>query len=247
MKKLLIILFLLATVIVLSCNNTFLKPAEEISDLEYTKYYINLDYSPQGGSQFDCQDILYSVENSGGDMLCIRGIVNSDSINSIANCLEKNKLLVYLDLRYSTYYEPISNKAWYTYFRDKTNITAIYFPSDTREIYWYAFENCSNLEMIAIPDTLGRMRPDMFGNCTNLKTVVYFGKNISFTGGDKPGEAWRNIPSGQITLYLPNIDRDSASGNMSTTVQYGSWPKWGGYTWKEVKFKGEFDLKAIVR
>ena len=248
MKMLFVFLFLLIMVIIFSCNNTFLKPAEEVGNFDYTKYYIYLDYTPEGGTQFNCQDILYSIgKSSNKDMLCIRGVVNPNSLRSVASCLENNKLLVYLDLRYASYFEKVSNKTWYDYFRNKTNLKAIYFPYDVAEISFNVFQNCSNLETIIIPAGLVTMRPNMFANCNNLKTVLYYGTKISFKGGDTPGTSWTGIPSEQMTLYLANVDRESASGNMNPNVSYGSWPKWAGYKWKEVKFKGEFDEKSIIR
>ncbi|MBW5409453.1 hypothetical protein E6A50_03585, partial [Brachyspira hampsonii] len=237
--------------ILYSCNSEFLKPEDEVTNFDYTKYYINLDYIPGGGSQFSCEDILYSIgKSSTKDMLCIRGIVNPDSLTSIANCLENNKLLVYLDLRYASYNRSDGSKIWGNFFQSKTNLKAIYFPYDIGEIYYNVFQDCSNLEILIIPASLVTMRPNMFANCTKLTTVLYYGTKIIFKGGDTPGESWTGISLEQMTLYLANINRNEVSEsdmNPNPTSGYGSWPKWAGYKWKEVKFKGEFDEKAIVR
>ncbi len=246
------ILYLLLIIFVLySCNSTFLKPQEEVSDLDYTKYYIHLDYTPGGGTQFSCEDILYSIEKSSAkDMLCIRGIVNPDSIRSIASCLEKNKLLVYLDLRYASYSRSDGTKLWGSFFQNKTNLKAIYFPYNVGEIYYNVFKNCSNLEILIIPASLNAMRPHMFGNCTKLTTVLYYGTKIGFKGGDTPGQSWSGIPLEQMTLYLANLERSKVPDsdmNPNPKSGYGTWPKWAGYKWKEIKFKGEFDEKSITR
>lgn len=250
MKMLFAFLFLLIMVIIFSCNNTFLKPVEEVGDFDYTKYYIYLDYTPEGGTQFNCQDILYSINKSSNkDMLCIRGVVNPNSLRSVASCLENNKLLVYLDLRYASYYRN-DGKIWGTFFQNKTNFKAIYFPYDIKEFVYYAFDSCPNLETIILPESFTLMRDNMFRNCTDLKYVVYYGTRIGFTGGtiSSPGVAWNGIPQEQMTLYLPNIERSKVTdAQMDPNVTHGTWPKWAGYKWKEVKFKGEFDEKSIIR
>ncbi|ASJ20882.1 leucine-rich repeat protein [Brachyspira hampsonii] len=244
MKIRIIIFICIILAIVLSCNIEYLGPdnaVEEASKIDFFIYQIHLSASNNGGA-FQCPIIYDAINRSGGARLGIRGIINRETILSIADCLRKIP-----DRHVFLYAENVvineSDKRWPGYsFTNVKNLTGIYFPSSMDAIGTNAFYNCTALEAIVLGTNFKLMYPRMLSGVKNLKHVVYYGSRLDFTGAVN-GNAWEGIPQEQMTLYLGNFDgyqETNVGGKIYTTTN------WARYTWKKVYYKGEFNIEDII-
>ena len=242
--KSIIILIIIVLIVALSCNIQYLGPdnaLEEASKINFFIYQIHLPASSAGGA-FQCPVIYDAIDRSGGGRLGIRGIINRATILSIADCLRKIP-----DKKVFLYAENViineSDKRWPGYsFTNVTNLTGVYFPSSMDAIGTNAFDKCTALEAIVLGTNFKIMYPRMLAGVTNLKHVVYYGSRLDFTGATD-GNAWDGIPQGQMTLYLGNFDgyqETNSGGKIYTTTN------WARYTWKEVYYKGQFNIADII-
>ncbi|MEI0603132.1 leucine-rich repeat protein [Brachyspira alvinipulli] len=229
---------------VLSCKLQYLGPdnaLEEASKINFFVYQIHLPAANNGGP-FQCPVIYDAINRSGGSRLGIRGIIDKNTIVSIANCLRQKP-----DTHVFLYAENVvfrgNDKRWPdSSFMNVQNLTGVYFPSTMQAIGNNAFDNCTSLEVIVLGPDFNTMYPRMLAGVKNLKHVVYYGSRLDFTGANN-GDAWEGIPSGQMTLYLGNFDgyKETTKGGVLYTTE-----TWAKYNWKEVYYKGEFNLEDII-
>ncbi|PTY39825.1 leucine-rich repeat protein [Brachyspira hampsonii] len=244
MKTKNIIIIMVILIITISCNIEYLGPdnaIEEASKVDFFIYQIHLSASNNGGA-FQCPIIYDAIDRSGGSRLGIRGVIDTTTIKSIAECLRQRP-----DKHVFLYAENVifkdNDKTWPSEsFINVTNLTGIYFPADMQAIGNNAFYNCTSLEAIVLGSNFNTMYPRMLASVTNLKHVVYYGSRLDFTGATD-GNAWEGIPKGQMTLYLGNFEGYQETNSKGAKYTTTNWAK---YTWKKVYYKGEFNIEDII-
>ena len=245
MKIKIIIFIIIILAVILSCNIQYLGPdnaVEEANKINFFIYQIHLPAGNNGGA-FQCPIIYDAIDRSGGSRLGIRGIIDVNTIMSIAECLrhrpEKHVFLYAENVVFKGNGKKWPNKS----FMNVENLTGVYFPADMEAIGNNAFDNCTSLEAIVLGTNFKTMYPGMLAGVKNLKHVVYYGSRLDFTGANN-GDAWKGIPQGQMTLYLGNFD-----GYKEITTSWGAkytTTNWAKYTWKEVYYKGQFSIEDII-
>ena len=97
-----------------------------------------------------------------------------------------------------------------------------------------ALGSCQSLKTLVVNASFALFRMNALSYSSNLETIIYYGDKVNtvrFESG-----IFNGIPANKITLYLPNVVKGQA--DFST---------WGGYSWKDIKYKGEFDINSLLQ
>lgn len=290
------IILLLFFIILTSCNTKFLGP-DIRSDINES-YYFTKDYIDLSKVQLTTQIMDDYLNNGNGYMLCFKGTLTMDHINTIKNYIKSSTKYIYLDLKNCTGVKSMNNGSFSNLeylvgiklphdvnnmgnqvfdncqnltnvilplsltaigdysFRNTYKLKELYLPDSIANMWQYAFNSCSleifimpeNLNLIGIDGLSGstslktiivnpnfkKFRTKSLVNTPNLKTIVYYGTEVNrveFEGGS----VFSGKPQNEMTLYLANVSRGEKD-----------FSRWGGYGWKDVKYKGEFDIKELL-
>lgn len=229
------------------CFKGNLTPANLDIIIDYIKKsnkYIYLDLK-------NCTNRKTMRNGNFADLEYLAGIKLPHDVNDMGkeifkNCINLTNVVLPLSLKGISDYS----------FQNTDKLKEIYIPDTIAYMYQYAFKNCS-LEIFVMPENLKRLgveglmgakdlkivvvnasfewfRARCLVDTPKLETIIYYGTQVNkviFENND----VFSGKPAGEITLYLPNVSRGQA--NFSS---------WGRYSWKEVKYEGEFNLEELL-
>lgn len=102
-----------------------------------------------------------------------------------------------------------------------SNITTLKLPMNGKleTIKTMAFMNCDKIQSITFPETLAQIGNYMFGETTTIKTLVFLSQEPPSVatddnvGGDFTDLFYEPDKMSNVTIYLPNVQREDAEAN----------------------------------